>query len=55
MRTSLLARVAVRADDAEVANAANAIAGEERAAADRIAAAFDGAVDASLRDLGVTA
>ena len=52
---SLLARVAVRADDAEVANAANAIAGEERAAADRIAAAFDGAVDASLRDLGVTA
>ena len=52
---SLLARVAVRADDAEVANAANAIAGEERAAADRIAATFDGAVDASLRDLGVTA
>jgi ferritin-like metal-binding protein YciE len=52
---SLLARVAVRADDAEVANAANAIAGEERAAADRIAAAFGGAVDASLRDLGVTA
>jgi ferritin-like metal-binding protein YciE len=51
----LLARVAVRADDAEVANAANAIAGEERAAADRIAAAFGGAVDASLRDLGVTA
>jgi ferritin-like metal-binding protein YciE len=52
---SLLARVAVRADDTEVANVANGIAGEERAAADRIAAAFDGAVDASLRDLGVTA
>jgi ferritin-like metal-binding protein YciE len=51
----LLARVAVRADDAEVANVANGIAGEERAAADRIAAAFDRAVDASLRDLGVTA
>jgi ferritin-like metal-binding protein YciE len=51
----LLARVAVRADDAEVATAADAIAGEERAAADRIAEAFDGAVDAALRDVGVTA
>ena len=51
----LLARVAVRADDAEVARAADAIAGEERAAADRIAEAFDGAVDAALRDLDVTA
>jgi ferritin-like metal-binding protein YciE len=51
----LLARVAARADDAEVARAANEIAGEERAAAERIADAFDGAVDAALRDLDVTA
>ena len=51
----LLKRVAERAGDAETAALAERIAGQERTAARTIAAAFDVAVDASLRDLGVVA
>jgi ferritin-like metal-binding protein YciE len=44
----LLARIAERAGDHETAELARAILAEERAAADRLAQQFDGAVDASL-------
>ena len=46
----LLARAARRADDAPVARLAQVIGRQERAMAQRLAAAFDHAVDASLRD-----
>jgi ferritin-like metal-binding protein YciE len=46
----LLARVAERAGDAETVVVAHEIADEERAMADRLAANFDRAVAASLRD-----
>lgn len=45
----LLRRVAERAGDAEVATLAREIGAQERAMADRVAARFDLAVDASLR------
>jgi ferritin-like metal-binding protein YciE len=51
----LLRRVATRADDAATADLAAAIAAQERAAAERIAHAWDRAVDASLREVGVGA
>jgi ferritin-like metal-binding protein YciE len=51
----LLGRVADRAGDAETVALAERIAGEERAAAGRIAGTWDAALDASLRDLGVAA
>jgi ferritin-like metal-binding protein YciE len=51
----LLGRVAARAGDAETVALAERIAGEERAAAGRIAGTWDAALDASLRDLGVAA
>jgi ferritin-like metal-binding protein YciE len=51
----LLRRVAERAGDTGTADLANAIAAEERAAADRIAGAFDRAVEASLEAQGVAA
>jgi ferritin-like metal-binding protein YciE len=44
----LLARVAERAEDGETVQVAQRIAGEERAAAQRIAATWDAAVDAAL-------
>lgn len=47
----LLARLADRADDSATALTARMIAQEERAMADRLAALFDRAVDASLREL----
>jgi ferritin-like metal-binding protein YciE len=50
-----LKRVAQRAGDEETARVADRILGEERAAAAKIAARWDGAVDASLRAQGVTA
>jgi ferritin-like metal-binding protein YciE len=50
-----LARVARRAGDEETASVAEAILVQERAAARKIAAAFDRAVDAALRDQGVAA
>jgi ferritin-like metal-binding protein YciE len=46
----LLRRVAERAGDAETAAVAERIAGEERSAAERVAATWDAAVDASLRE-----
>src|ERR687887_1854934 len=49
----LLRRVATRAGDAASADLAAAIAAQERAAAERIADAWDRAVDASLREVGV--
>jgi ferritin-like metal-binding protein YciE len=48
----LLARVAERAGDRDTADAAIRIRGEEQSMADRLAASFDRAVDASLRDVG---
>ncbi|HEX5225988.1 MAG TPA: DUF892 family protein [Solirubrobacteraceae bacterium] len=48
----LLARIAERAGDEETARIARLIEQEERAMAERLAACFDRAVDASLRDLG---
>jgi ferritin-like metal-binding protein YciE len=51
----LLRRVATRAGDEATARLAAGIAGQERAAAERIASAWDRAVDASLRDVGVGA
>ena len=51
----LLRRVAGRAGDQATADLAAMIAGQERAAADRIARAWDRAVDASLREVGVGA
>lgn len=50
-----LKRVAVRAADHETARAADDILVQERAAARKVAAHFDRAVDASLHDAGVTA
>ena len=47
----LLARVAERAGDDETVAVARRIAGEERAAAERIAGTWDGAVDARLAEL----
>jgi ferritin-like metal-binding protein YciE len=51
----LLRRVAERAGDADSAQLAITIAAEERAMADRIAARWDAAVDASLEAAGATA
>ena len=48
----LLARVAERAGDAETAETARRIRAEEQRMADRLASAFDRAVDASLREVG---
>jgi ferritin-like metal-binding protein YciE len=50
-----LKRVAERAGDQDVVRAADAILAEERAAAAKIAAAFDRAVDAALQAQGVAA
>jgi ferritin-like metal-binding protein YciE len=50
-----LLRVAQRANDADTVRAAEAILAEERAAAAKIAAAFDRAVDAALQAQGVAA
>jgi ferritin-like metal-binding protein YciE len=49
----LLRRVAERASDQETARVADAILAEERAAADRIAALWDHAIEAGLRERGV--
>ncbi len=46
----LLGRVAKQAGDAQTAHAASRIGGQERAMAQRLAASFDRAVDASLRE-----
>jgi ferritin-like metal-binding protein YciE len=51
----LLKRVAQRAGDTATAQLAEAIAAEERAAADRIEASFDRAIDATLDAQGVAA
>jgi len=51
----LLGRVAKRDGDRETSTLAGHIGEEERTAAARIAGGFDAAVEASLRDLGVTA
>jgi ferritin-like metal-binding protein YciE len=51
----LLRRVATRAHDEETARLAITIAAQERAAAARIAASWDRAVDASLREVGAAA
>jgi ferritin-like metal-binding protein YciE len=48
----LLRRIAERAGDAAVAEMAGRIGGEERAMADRLAANWDRAVEASLREKG---
>jgi len=48
----LLSRTADRAGDAEVAEAARDICGDERAMADRLEGCYDGAVAASLRAVG---
>ena len=50
-----LKRVAERAGDHETVAMAERILGEERAAAEKLYAAFDSAVEASLRAVGVTA
>lgn len=47
----LLRRVAERAGDGETVTTAERILAEERAAADRIAATWDGAMEVALRDL----
>jgi ferritin-like metal-binding protein YciE len=47
----LLGRVAQRAADEATADAASLIEGQERAMGDRLAACFDAAVDAALREL----
>jgi ferritin-like metal-binding protein YciE len=49
----LLRRVATKAGDEQTAGLAAAIADEERVAAAKIAATWDHALDASLRDVGV--
>ena len=49
----LLRRVAERAGDSETAKTVETILGEERAAAEKIAGAFDQAVDLSLKEQGV--
>jgi ferritin-like metal-binding protein YciE len=51
----LLGRVATRAQDEETTRLAITIAAQERAAAARIAGAWDRAVDASLREVGAAA
>jgi ferritin-like metal-binding protein YciE len=51
----LLRRVATRAGDLETAALAESIAGEERAAAEKIAGGWDRAVEASLHEQGVGA
>jgi ferritin-like metal-binding protein YciE len=51
----LLRRVAARAGDEETGRLADTIAGQERAAAEKIAEQWDRAVDASLREVGVAA
>jgi ferritin-like metal-binding protein YciE len=48
----LLRRVATRAGDQATADLATTIAGQERAAAEKIAGVWDRAVDASLREVG---
>ena len=48
----LLARVARRADERQIAEMAEVIAAEERAMAERLAGCFDDAVEASLRAKG---
>ena len=48
-----LKRVATRAGDAQTADAADVILAQERAAAERIAGAFDTAAEASLVEQGV--
>jgi ferritin-like metal-binding protein YciE len=50
-----LKRVAERAGDADTAALAESVLAQERGAADRIAAQFDRAVEASLQEQGVTA
>ena len=50
----LLKRVAERGGDRETMELAGRIAEQERSAARKVAEGFDAAVDASLRDLGVT-
>jgi ferritin-like metal-binding protein YciE len=50
----LLRRVATKAGDDETAALAASIAGQERAAAEKIAGTWDRAVDASLREVGIT-
>jgi ferritin-like metal-binding protein YciE len=49
----MLHRMAMRAGDEETASVAETIMGEEQAAADKIHAAFDSALDAALADQGV--
>jgi ferritin-like metal-binding protein YciE len=51
----LLRRTARRAGDEETAGVAERILRDERAAAERVAGTWDGAVDAALREQGVTA
>jgi ferritin-like metal-binding protein YciE len=48
----LLKRIAARAGDTETVEIAEEIAAEEQAMANRLAGAFDNAVEASLRDVG---
>jgi ferritin-like metal-binding protein YciE len=50
----LLRRVASRAGDAETAAVVDTILAQERGAAERIASAWDGAVDAALDEVGVS-
>ncbi|HEX7298989.1 MAG TPA: DUF892 family protein [Solirubrobacteraceae bacterium] len=50
----LLRRVAVKAGDDATAGLAASIADQERAAAEKIAGTWDRAVDASLREVGIT-
>jgi ferritin-like metal-binding protein YciE len=50
----LLRRVATKAGDEETARLAASIADEERAAAEKIAGTWDRALEASLRDVGVS-
>jgi ferritin-like metal-binding protein YciE len=51
----LLKRVATRAQDEETVTTADTILFEERAAAASVHEQFDGALDASLEEAGVTA
>jgi ferritin-like metal-binding protein YciE len=50
-----LKRVAARAGDMQTAAVVETILSQERKAANALAAAFDGAVEASLRAVGATA
>jgi ferritin-like metal-binding protein YciE len=50
----LLTRTAARAGDQETMDVAQKILADERAAAEKIAGTWDAAVDAALRDVGVT-